>query len=114
MPYLQITTNAELDPSQELRFLAQACEVVAKALGKDKRYVMVSLNKGQPMLLAGHSDPLAFLELKSIGLPEAETASLSEALCQLMNEGLTIRADRVYIEFTSVARHMWGWNAGTF
>jgi phenylpyruvate tautomerase len=114
VPYLQITTNAELGPSQELRFLAQASEVVAKALGKDERYVMVSLNKDQPTLLAGRNDPLAFLELKSIGLPEAETASLSEALCKLMNEGLAIRADRVYIEFTRVARHMWGWNAGTF
>lgn len=114
MPYLQITTNIELEPSQVRRFSTQASAVVARELGKDERYVMVSLNKGRPMLLAGHSEPLAFLELKSIGLPEADTANLSKNLCRLVNEGLGIRADRVYIEFASVARHMWGWNAGTF
>ncbi|MGD8630473.1 MAG: phenylpyruvate tautomerase MIF-related protein, partial [Gammaproteobacteria bacterium] len=58
--------------------------------------------------------PLAYLELKSIGLPESRTADLSRALCEMLADAAGIDPDRVYIEFTDAPRKMWGWNSGTF
>ncbi|MEW8510880.1 MAG: hypothetical protein AB2608_08600 [Candidatus Thiodiazotropha sp.] len=32
----------------------------------------------------------------------------------MMEQQLAIPAERVYIEFSSAERHLWGWNATTF
>lgn len=114
MPLLRIQTNTELPREQQRALLATASRLVANQLGKPERYVMVALEHNPAMLFAGEEDPLAYLELKSIGLPAAATGSLSRALCELVEEALGISPDRVYIEFSDAAPHMWGWNGGTF
>lgn len=84
------------------------------ALGKPENYVMVAIETEQTMLFAGTNGPLAYLELKSIGLPAEVTQNLSERLCSLMAQELDIEKNRTYIEFADAPRHMWGWNGGTF
>ncbi len=100
MPFLKIQTNHAVDPSTDEALLAKASKLVAKELGKPESYVMVQLQKESPMLFAGSNAPLAYLELKSIGLPNNSTTSnLSNALCTLMEQELSIPKDRIYIEF---------------
>ncbi len=114
MPYLLIRTNQNIDAGQQTEVLAAASICVAEQLGKPEQYVMVSLHQRQAMLFAGSDAPLAYLELKSIGLPENSTTQISKALCQLINTLLGIDTDRIYIEFSNAERHMWGWDEGTF
>ena len=113
MPYLKIQTNQQLDPEQSQALISKASKLVASELGKSENYVMVSLTPPVPMLFAGSSEPTAYLELKSIGLPESRTADLSKALCNLMAD-LNIEPNRVYIEFADAPRTMWGWDGKTF
>ena len=68
----------------------------------------------QAQLFAGDNQPLAYLELKSIGLPGDRTKALSADLCQLISTELAIAPDRIYIEFHDAPRNMWGWNGSTF
>ncbi len=114
MPLLKIHTNQPLDDAAQTALLQKASAKVAELLGKPERYVMITLDAGQAMLFAGNNAPLAYLELKSIGLPDDATASLSAALCQLISEELAIAQDRIYIEFTNAGRHLWGWDGHTF
>lgn len=114
MPYLLIKTNVTPAAGAGQRLLQQASRQVARALGKPEDYVMVALEHSCPMLFAGSDAPLAYLELKSIGLPKAGTAELSALLAHLLHEGLGIAADRVYIEFADAAGPLWGWNGATF
>ena len=114
MPYLKIQSNQELDSQQADTLIKQASTLVAEALGKPERYVMVALEPTTPMLFAGSSDPLLFMELKSIGLSESQTPAISAALCGMAQEVLNIPQDRVYIEFADAPRKMWGWNGATF
>lgn len=114
MPYLMIQTNQTIDAAAGKNLLVDASRLVASELGKPESYVMVALEDNTPMLFAGDDAPLAYLELKSIGLPENKTAQLSAALCQLMEHSVGISKDRVYIEFADAARAMWGWNSSTF
>jgi len=58
--------------------------MVANILGKPESYVMVILKDKADMLFAGDATPLAYLELKSLGLPEERTPDLSAALCSFM------------------------------
>ena len=114
MPLLQILTNQSLDSAQQSELLRDASRRVAGLLGKPERYVMVAYEHNPHMLFAGTDAPLAYLELKSIGLPGTKTAELSKALCELMNSQLGVTADRVYIEFADAPRTLWGWDGGTF
>jgi phenylpyruvate tautomerase len=114
MPYLKIQTNLRVEEPARTQLMQRASRTAADTLGKSERYVMVALESDVPMCFAGSDSPLAFLELKSIGLPEARTGEFSRALCELVNAELGIDKERVYIEFEDAPRNMWGWNGGTF
>ncbi|PKM44352.1 MAG: hypothetical protein CVV05_11425 [Gammaproteobacteria bacterium HGW-Gammaproteobacteria-1] len=114
MPYLLIKTNVTPADGAAAPLLRKASQQVAQALGKPEDYVMVALEHGCPMLFAGGDAPLAYVELKSIGLPKARTAELSALLSRLLQEELGIAADRVYIEFSPATGELWGWNGATF
>ncbi len=110
MPLLSIESNCALTGS----LLKSASEKVAAALGKPEQYVMVRYTHNPDMLFAGNNEPLAYVELKSIGLPENTTADLSAMLCDLLHDELGVPTNRIYIEFSNAPRQMWGWNRATF
>jgi phenylpyruvate tautomerase PptA (4-oxalocrotonate tautomerase family) len=114
MPLLKIQTNAAAAKGEAAEFLRQASAAVAEMLGKPERYVMVILEHNPRMLFAGDGAPLAYLELKSIGLPADRGADLSARLCRLVEDALGVPAERTYIELADAPRHLWGWNGGTF
>jgi phenylpyruvate tautomerase len=114
MPYLKIQTNLPLSKKAERTVLRTASTLVAEELDKPEDYVMVALQPNTPMLFAGSDDPVAFLELKAIGLPAKKTRRLSEALCNLVETHLGIPPSRVYVKFITVAHGMWGWKGDTF
>ena len=114
MPYLKIQTNQAISAEQAQSLLSKASQLVAEQLGKPEKYVMVAMTPPVPMLFAGSDAPTAYLELKSIGLPNSLTRDLSQALCSLIDNELAISKERVYIEFADAARAMWGWNGSTF
>ena len=114
MPILKIQTNHSIDDNTSNSLLTEASKLVSSKLGKPENYVMIAIEPPQPMMFAGNTDPLAYIELKSIGLPESKTTDLSQALCALIKDTLGIPSSRIYIEFTDAPRNMWGWNGGTF
>lgn len=114
MPMLKIQTNVTLDANAATALVAEASRTVTTLLGKPERYVMVSLEPAATMAFGGDASPLAYLEMKSIGLPQNRTTPLSKALCELMNTALGVSAERVYIEFADAEAALWGWNGGTF
>jgi len=114
MPYLKIQTNVAPDTGSRTNLMRSLSKTVAEQLGKPERYVMVAIETGAQMLFAGGDSPLAYMELKSIGLPESSTSALSRSLCSLVEKELGIPGDRIYIEFAGAKSHMWGWNNDTF
>jgi phenylpyruvate tautomerase len=114
MPYLKIQTNLPLSRKAERAILRTASTLVAEELDKPEDFVMIAVQANTPMLFAGTDDPVAFLELKAIGLPARKTKRLSEALCNLVQAHLGIPSSRVYVKFIDVRRGMWGWQGDTF
>ncbi len=112
MPVLTLSTNSRKEFSQET--LSDLSTAVAKMLGKPESYVMVQLQYNAQMLFAGSDEPLAYVELKSIALPHEHTTELSATLCDLIAAELNIPQDRIYIEFSDLQRHLFGWNGKTF
>ncbi len=114
MPYLKIQTNLPIGKKSRQTILRNASSLVARELEKPEELVMVALQDDTTMLFAGSDDPVAFLELKSVGLPGRKTRKLSQALCTLIDEHLGITKERVYVKFIDVNRGMWGWKGDTF
>ena len=114
MPYLKIQTNREVKENTRQDILKKSSLLVSKNLGKPEKYVMVRFDPPQPMMFAGTTAPCAYLELKSIGLPDSKTRALSKVLCQFLHDELDIPPDRVYIEFINAESSMWGWDGDTF
>ena len=112
MPLLTIRTNIKLKDKRDIA--EKASLTVANILGKPESYVMVQVEDEQCLIFAGEHDPCALLELKSLDLPENTTADFSARLCEFMKIETQIDASRIYIEFGSPERHMWGWNQRTF
>ena len=112
MPYLHVYTNVAVTDMGGL--LGELSVETAKALGKPESYVMVHGSDGQAMRFAGSDAPLAFVELKSLGLEANRSAGLSACICDLLQSRLGIDPSRIYIEFAAPERAMWGWDRGTF
>lgn len=112
MPLLEIITNTTID--DDTAVATQASQLAAEILGKPESYVMVRIQSEQTLIFAGSDQPAALLKLKSLGLPEEQTADFSSRLCRFIGERMNIDSARIYIEFSSPARHMWGWDGRTF
>ncbi|MEM9445313.1 MAG: phenylpyruvate tautomerase MIF-related protein [Verrucomicrobiota bacterium] len=114
MPYLAIHTNTDIPAAKHDTLLREASKQASESLGKPEQYVMVSLYPNESLNFAGNADPAAYIELKSIGLPESRALDLSASLCSFCEAHLGISPSRIYIEFSDAPRAMWGWNGKTF
>jgi phenylpyruvate tautomerase len=113
MPYLAVTTNAEISAEAKQAFLKEASKAVAAGTGKPEQYVMVKLETAQPMIFAGTEEPTAFVELKSIGFSTG-VQGLAASLCYLAAKHFGLPKERVFTVFQDVKAGMWGQGGGTF
>jgi phenylpyruvate tautomerase PptA (4-oxalocrotonate tautomerase family) len=112
MPVLKVQTNSEI--ADKKKFMEDATALLSRVLGKPSQYIMVIVEPNADMMFAGSSEPLAYLELKSIGLPENQTPGISAELCRFIESEIDVPQNRIYIEFANAQRDMFGWNGGTF
>ncbi|MGM0550850.1 MAG: phenylpyruvate tautomerase MIF-related protein [Bacteroidota bacterium] len=114
MPYLKLQTNQQISDTKMQPLMEKLSSLTAGLLSKSENYVMVKVEPGSHMLFSGTSAPTAFVEFKSIRLPESETATISEKLTCFLGDELKIESQRIYIEFSNSPGHLWGVNGGTF
>lgn len=114
MPLFRITTAKDLAPEDREKLLLRASVTASQLLGKPEGYVMTQFLSVDGMSFAATLDPACFVEFKSLGLPPSRTGEFSEAICSFIGEELSIPKERVYIEFSSPEREMWGFNGTTF
>lgn len=112
MPLLHIHSNIAIADKKEVALAAS--KLTAQLLSKPENYVMVLIEDQQQLIFAGKDQPTAYLELKSINLPESQTTEISSAICDFISEKLGIDSSRIYIEFSNAQHHMWGWKGATF
>jgi len=114
MPTMIIKTNIDVSSDKQAEFLQHCSQLTASILGKPEGYVMVILEDRRKMIFGGNDTPTAYIEFKSIGLPEDQTPGFSQSICEYISDFTGIPANRIYIEFANANRHLWGWNSTTF
>lgn len=114
MPCCQVATNVPADHAS-LNALADALSPkIAETLGKSEDYVQIVLQPGLAMRFGGTPEPTAFVQLISLGLPTEKANPLTALLCQELEIHLGIASNRVFVEFVSAERELFGWNGKTF
>ncbi|WP_319584444.1 phenylpyruvate tautomerase MIF-related protein [uncultured Pseudodesulfovibrio sp.] len=112
MPFIKVETN--IDVSDKAACLKGLSALAAEMLGKPESYVLAVLEPGKSLSFGGTVEPAAFVTLDSIGLPEDRTPEFSASICAFLTRELGVQANRVYIAFGDIQRHLFGWDGGTF
>jgi phenylpyruvate tautomerase len=114
MPFIRLETTERLAPDVKNALCAQLSRLVAEGIGKPEIYVMAAVEDGVAMLHAGGVGPAAFADVRSIGgLSPKVNRALSERICRLLGERLSIPGERVYLNFTDVEAGRWGHDGTT-
>ena len=94
--------------------MKKASSFIAGLLGKPESYVMISVKPGTPLNFGATNGPVAFVRLKSIGLPKDHCSEFSEKICDFIDQELRVPKDRIFIDFKDLDRSLLGWNGKTF
>ena len=114
MPYLNIETNASLSPSEGEPDLKTLSTQIASLLGKPEDYVMVRIGFSPSMSFAGTTETCAFCTLISLGLDDLKIPDFSQTLTKAVWQVLSIRPDRIYLQFESPQRNHFAHNGKPF
>ncbi|HEY9633833.1 MAG TPA: phenylpyruvate tautomerase MIF-related protein [Coleofasciculaceae cyanobacterium] len=116
MPLIKVQTSVSVPESTVVEGLLKMLSAkLAKHLSKPESYVMTAFEPEVAMTFAGTTEPVCYIEIKSIGsMSPAQTKTMSQDFCQVVNEKLDVPINRIYIEFADAKGAMWGWNGSTF
>jgi len=115
MPLIKVQTSIPSPDKTQVQSLLKALSArLASHLGKPESYVMTAFTADVPMTFAGTTDPVCYIEIKSVGTMGAKTKAMSQDFCSQPESVLGVPKNRIYIEFADAAGAMWGWNGGTF
>jgi phenylpyruvate tautomerase len=115
MPLIKVQTSLPTPAKAEVEtLLKELSSSLASHLGKPESYVMTAFAGDTPMTFAGTTDPVCYIEIKSIGTMGSKTKTMSQDFCAKVEATLGVPKDRTYIEFADAQGAMWGWNGRTF
>lgn len=116
MPLIKVQSSVTApDAAAVTSMLKTLSASLAKHLGKPESYVMTAFEPGVAMTFAGTTDPVCYVEIKSVGqMSSAQTKAMSQDFCDQLSTALGVPTNRIYIEFADARGAMWGWNGSTF
>lgn len=116
MPLIKLQTSVSAVEKAEIESLLKTLSAsLAKHTGKPESYVMTAFELNVPMTFGGTTDPVCYIEVKSVGtMSAAQTKAMSQDFCQTVGDAIAVPPNRIYIEFADAKGFMWGWNGSTF
>jgi phenylpyruvate tautomerase PptA (4-oxalocrotonate tautomerase family) len=115
MPLIKVKTSVPTPEKSAVELLLKALSSsLATHLGKPESYVMTAFEGNVPMTFAGTTEPVCYVEIKSVGTMGAKTKAMSQDFCSQIESAIAVPKNRIYIEFADAAGAMWGWNGTTF
>ncbi|MBF2026327.1 MAG: hypothetical protein IGS48_06110 [Oscillatoriales cyanobacterium C42_A2020_001] len=116
MPFIKVQTSVSAVQKAEVETLLKTLSAsLAKHIGKPESYVMTAFEPNVSMTFGGTTDPVCYVEVKSVGtMSAAQTKAMSQDFCQTVSAAIAVPPNRIYIEFADAKGYMWGWNGSTF
>lgn len=116
MPFIKVQTSIQSPEATKVEGLLKMLSgKLSQHLSKSESYVMTAFEPEVPMTFGGTTEPVCYLEIKSVGsMTSAQTKDMSADFCQEISSALGVPMNRIYIEFADAKGAMWGWNGSTF
>ena len=110
MPYIDLKTTATVTGEKEIALKAAFGKAIELIPGKSEGWLMVKLDSECKMFLAGdNTDEIAMVEIDIFGSASDKAYdALTEKVCDILNEELSIKKDKIYVKYREVDH--WGWN----
>ena len=114
MPYMHVRTNVTATAAQKTELKQEMGRAVALLPGKTERWLMVDVEDGATLFLAGDGDrPLAMVEVELFGKSSpAAYDALTAEVCRIMEKTLAVPGDGVYVKYAEVEH--WGYDGSNF
>lgn len=115
MPLIKVQASIAPDAATVERLLKTLSASLAHHTSKPESYVMTAFEPGIAMTFGGTTEPVCYVEVKSVGsLSAAQTQAMSQDFCQTISAAIAVPKTRIYIEFADAKGYQWGWNGSTF
>lgn len=116
MPLIKVKTSVSAPEKTEVESMLKSLSAkLAQHTGKPESYVMTAFEPEVAMTFAGNTEPVCYVEIKSVGTMKPEqTKAMSTDFCETISQLLSVPKNRIYIEFADAKGSMWGWNSTTF
>ncbi|MBQ3825296.1 MAG: hypothetical protein II811_04090 [Spirochaetaceae bacterium] len=115
MPFINAKITKTLSDAQKEQLKA-GLGAAAGVIGKAETWVMVNIEDNQAIWLGGKKkDAGAYVSFELVGSAnEKDSLALSKAVCDVLENTLSIPKDSVYITIKPMEGFHWGWNGQTF
>lgn len=114
MPYIKTTVSTEISDSAKENLKNKLGNAIALIPGKSENWLMLSFHDKTDMAFRGEThEEYAYIEVNIFGsASDAAYDRLTAAICEIINEELSIPLSNIYVKYEE-AEH-WGWNGNNF
>ena len=114
MPYINARVGKKLTDETMTELKAALGKAIESIPGKSEAYLMVCIEDGQKLWLAGdNTSPKAFFDVRILGSARSEDYSrMTAEICKICSSLLGIAGADVYVTYSEYSE--WGWNGRNF
>lgn len=113
MPFINTCVTTEITFQKEEILKAKLGKAIA-LIGKPEAYLMLNFSENCRLWFSGTNDEdAAFVEVALLhSAPKASYEKLTKAICDILNEELSIPTNRIYVKYSET--EFWGWDKMMF
>lgn len=113
MPFINVKTNAAVSKESETAIKSALGQAISVIPGKSESWLMVGIEPEHVLYFKGDDSPAAMVEVSVYGGADSSAFNmLTEKICGILNEQLSIDQSRIYVKYA--ATQDWGWNGSNF
>ena len=114
MPYINVKVSKKLTDADMTALKAELGKAITAIPGKSETYLMVCIEDGQNIWLAGKNDrPMAFVDVRILGHAKpADFSAMTGEVCKALDKTAGIAPADTYVTYAEVEN--WGWNGRNF
>lgn len=113
MPFINVKVNVPVPSDKAEQIKASMGQAITAIPGKSEQWLMVGIEPESTLYFQGSPAPAAMVEVSVYGGASASACnSLTGKICTILDNSLSIPANRVYVRYFETDK--WGWNDGNF
>lgn len=107
MALVKFETNSRI-PDTSVRVITQnLVKAISRVTGEPESEIRVELAGDRRMRMADSDEPIAHVEVRGVEFPKDRARELTQAVCPILEDAMSIREERVYIAVISNRNSMW-------